>query len=144
VWVLKYFIKFPLLWAGYFITPVTEVLLCHETLLTLTLNLPATTIVAPPSNANKWQMGFNSAFKGLNRLILLKLFYNVPARSLLRNFLCSFYFRILQDTPYSGRTLVYAAIHIHIETTVKISGTIPLIHLYYSCCGHGKLHFSSV
>ena len=24
-----------------------------------------TTIVAPPSNANKWQMGFNSAFKGL-------------------------------------------------------------------------------
>ena len=25
-----------------------------------------TTIVAPPSNASKWQMGFNSAFKGLN------------------------------------------------------------------------------
>jgi hypothetical protein len=24
-----------------------------------------TTIVAPPSNASKWQMGFNSAFKGL-------------------------------------------------------------------------------
>ena len=32
----------------------------------LTLNLPTTTIVAPPSNASKWQMGFNSAFKGLN------------------------------------------------------------------------------
>jgi hypothetical protein len=31
----------------------------------LTLNLPTTTIVAPPSNASKWQMGFNSAFKGL-------------------------------------------------------------------------------
>jgi len=31
----------------------------------LTLNLLATTIVAPPSNASKWQMGFNSAFKGL-------------------------------------------------------------------------------
>ena len=32
----------------------------------LTLNLLTTTIVAPPSNASKWQMGFNSAFKGLN------------------------------------------------------------------------------
>ena len=35
-------------------------------LLYLTLNLLTTTIVAPPSNASKWQMGFNSAFKGLN------------------------------------------------------------------------------
>ena len=34
-------------------------------LLILTLNLLTTTIVAPPSNASKWQMGFNSAFKGL-------------------------------------------------------------------------------
>ena len=33
----------------------------------LTLNLLTTTIVAPPSNASKWQMGFNSAFKGLTR-----------------------------------------------------------------------------
>ena len=33
----------------------------------LTLNLLTTTIVAPPSNASKWQMGFNSAFKGLMR-----------------------------------------------------------------------------
>jgi len=32
----------------------------------LTLNLLTTTIVAPPSTASKWQMGFNSAFKGLN------------------------------------------------------------------------------
>ena len=31
----------------------------------LTPNLLTTTIVAPPSNAGKWQMGFNSAFKGL-------------------------------------------------------------------------------
>ena len=31
----------------------------------LTLNLLTTTIVAPPSNASKWQMGFNSVFKGL-------------------------------------------------------------------------------
>ena len=36
---------------------------------TLTLNLLTTTIVAPPSNASKWQMGFNSAFKGLNHSI---------------------------------------------------------------------------
>ena len=33
--------------------------------LVLTLNLLTTTIVAPPSNASKWQMGFNSVFKGL-------------------------------------------------------------------------------
>ena len=31
----------------------------------LTLNLLTTTIVAPPSNASKWQMVFNLAFKGL-------------------------------------------------------------------------------
>jgi len=31
----------------------------------LILNLLTTTIVAPPSNASKWQMGFHSAFKGL-------------------------------------------------------------------------------
>jgi hypothetical protein len=34
-------------------------------MLPLTLNLLTSTIVAPPSNASKWQMGFNSAFKGL-------------------------------------------------------------------------------
>jgi hypothetical protein len=33
---------------------------------TLTLNPLTTTIVAPPTNVSKWQMGFNSAFKGLN------------------------------------------------------------------------------
>ena len=32
----------------------------------LTLTLLTTTIVAPPSNASKWQIGFNSAFKGLS------------------------------------------------------------------------------
>ena len=36
-----------------------------EVIKTLTLNLLTTTTVAPPSNASKWQMGFNSAFKGL-------------------------------------------------------------------------------
>ena len=35
----------------------------------LSLNLLRTTIVAHPSNASKWQMGFNSAFKGLKKII---------------------------------------------------------------------------
>jgi hypothetical protein len=39
----------------------------------LTLNLLKTTIVAPPSNASKWQVGFNSAFKGLNENIFLSV-----------------------------------------------------------------------
>ena len=34
----------------------------------LTLNLLTTTIVVLPSNASKWQIGFNSAFKGLSQL----------------------------------------------------------------------------
>ena len=37
----------------------------------LTLNLLTTTIVAPPSNASKWQMGFNSAFKRLSMTAFL-------------------------------------------------------------------------
>jgi len=36
----------------------------------LNLNLLTTTIVAPPSNASKWQMGCNSAFKGLKHRLL--------------------------------------------------------------------------
>ena len=39
----------------------------------LTLNLLTTIIVAPPSNASKWYMGFNSAFKGLKLLKYLTL-----------------------------------------------------------------------
>jgi hypothetical protein len=38
---------------------------CFSQLPPLTLNLLMSTIVAPPCSANKWQMGFNSAFKGL-------------------------------------------------------------------------------
>jgi hypothetical protein len=37
----------------------------------LTLNLLTTTIVAPPSNASKRQMGFNSAFKELKGIKIL-------------------------------------------------------------------------
>ena len=44
--------------------------MCHYHSTILTLNLLTTTIVSPPSNASKWQMGFNSAFKGLNTLIV--------------------------------------------------------------------------
>ena len=40
-------------------------------LISLTLNLLTTTIVAPPSNASKWQMGFNLAFKGLKKFYFL-------------------------------------------------------------------------
>ena len=36
----------------------------------LTLNLLMTTIVAPSTNASKWQMGFNSAFKELSCMSL--------------------------------------------------------------------------
>ena len=43
-------------------TAVTHLLI---TKYILTLNLLTSTIVAPPSKASKWQMGFNSAFKGL-------------------------------------------------------------------------------
>ena len=58
------------------VQPKTELLhkshlsrcLLHNTEVHLTLNLLTTTIVAPPSNASKWQMGFNSAFKGLNNV----------------------------------------------------------------------------
>ena len=42
----------------------------------LTLNLLTTTIVATPSNASKWQIGFNSVFKGLNDKIIFR-FINV-------------------------------------------------------------------
>jgi len=37
--------------------------------MSLTLNLLTTTIVAPPSNASKWQMGLNSEFKGLKNTV---------------------------------------------------------------------------
>jgi hypothetical protein len=36
---------------------------------TLTLILLTTAIVAPPSNASKWKIGFNSAFKGLKQAV---------------------------------------------------------------------------
>jgi peptide subunit release factor RF-3 len=41
----------------------------------LTLILLTTTIVALPSNAIKWQMGFNSAFKGLKNIHSLQLIF---------------------------------------------------------------------
>jgi len=45
------------------------------------INLLTATTVVPPSNASKWQMGFNSAFKGLN------IFYFVSMRSMWLPFL---------------------------------------------------------
>jgi len=37
----------------------------------------------PPNNASKWQMGFNSAFKGLKNCIrlILKIFYRLQCTS---------------------------------------------------------------
>jgi hypothetical protein len=43
--------------------------------MSLTLNLLTTIIVAPPSNATKWQVGFNSAFKGLKSHTLFSQMY---------------------------------------------------------------------
>jgi hypothetical protein len=40
----------------------------------LTLNLLKTTIVAPHCNGSKWKMGFNSAFKGLNKIFSCQIF----------------------------------------------------------------------
>ena len=47
----------------------------QQTIDLLTLNLLTTTIVAPPSNASKWQRGFNSAFKGLNLTSMCHFFH---------------------------------------------------------------------
>ena len=55
----------------------SAVVSCEYSLVILTLNLLMTTIVAPPTNASKWQMGFNSAFKGLNERELSVEFYLV-------------------------------------------------------------------
>jgi hypothetical protein len=46
----------------------------------LTLNPLTSTIVAPPSNASKWQMGFNSAFKWLVELHLVSRLITSPAK----------------------------------------------------------------
>ena len=53
---------------------------------TLTLNLLTTTIVAPPSNASKWQMGFNSAFKGLNSRPFTRLELILPTHLPIRRY----------------------------------------------------------
>ena len=54
---------------------------CDPFLSSLTLNLLTTTIVAPPSNASKWQMGFNSAFKGLSRFICYNSFHQLQCHT---------------------------------------------------------------
>ena len=48
---------------------------------TLILNLLTTTIVAPPSNASKWQTGFNSAFKGLTLNLLTTTLVAPPSNA---------------------------------------------------------------
>jgi hypothetical protein len=50
-------------------------------MITLTLNLLMTTIVAPPSNASIWQMGFNSVFKVLKCIHVTCLMWATIAQS---------------------------------------------------------------
>ena len=73
-----------------------------KTQYSLTLNLLTTTIVALPSNASKWQMGFNSAFKGLildKSQPLVHIMNKINSVSTLKR---SFYFNIiLPTTPMS-------------------------------------------
>ena len=71
-----------ILWSCYF----RSILLCCDNNKKLkppsilTLNLLRTTIVAPPSNASKWQMGFNSAFKGLKNVNIPVATYQTHCR----------------------------------------------------------------
>jgi hypothetical protein len=59
----------------------------------LTLHLITTTIVAPPSNASKWQMGFNSAFKGLNiQRKMLEFTLKLTTRVILHVLSCTLYY----------------------------------------------------
>ena len=65
----------------------------EEGLIILTLNLLTTTIVAPPSNASKWQMGFNSAFKGLRLVYLLPIILTILKDCLSNTFIILGYIR---------------------------------------------------
>jgi hypothetical protein len=71
-------------------------MLCQlQTCRILTLNLLTTTIVAPPSNASKWQMRFNLAFKGLTR--------NTVMNSEEKNdVLTNLYFHSSLDCPFNN------------------------------------------
>ena len=57
----------------------------YKNLHCLTLNLLTTTVVAPPSNASKWQMGFNSAFKGLTQFIVTTFYMYKKQQNLFIN-----------------------------------------------------------
>jgi hypothetical protein len=91
---------------------------------TLTLNLLTTTIVAPPSNASKWQMGFNSAFKGLSSASLSYLCL-VHIRALISQFhtktdQCSHLLTLYQShmlQPSKG--YLHAAQQMHISSVVN-------------------------
>ena len=69
---------------------VFNLMYAHVALYNLTLNLLTTTIVAPPSNASKWQMGFNSAFKGLI-LWYLSIFQKVLCNQCFKWYVQMFY-----------------------------------------------------
>ena len=79
----------------------------HST--SLTLNLLTTTIVAPPSNASKWQMGFNSAFKGLISTLIIQL-YNTNQRNAQFSKLICHFWCLLHVSNLVGTSLVFLQI----------------------------------
>src|SRR5215469_9093831 len=85
----------------------------------LTLNLLTTTIVAPPSNASKWQMGFNSAFKGCMK--------NQQIHQL-----------FIQFINYVWQLLHVSALHCHLQGAFLVSSercSIEEQSLEYCGCG---------
>jgi hypothetical protein len=75
--------------------------------LCLTLILLTSTIVAPPSNASKWQIGFNSAFKGLicRKLMLLVPQLETLFPSMLNKTIKNFVFIIFKEIRYQVLTV---------------------------------------
>src|SRR5215510_633038 len=90
-------------------------------LMLLTLNLLTTTIVAPPSNASKWQMGFNSAFKGMHE--------NQQIHQL-----------FIQFINYVWYLLYVSALHCHLQGAFLVpsercsSGEQSIEYCGWACC----------
>ena len=100
-----------------------------------------TTIFAPPSNANKWQMGFNSAFKGLNTIIVvtwikqyrhLEVVLSTDLRFHTNNFVLNIYVR-RENRRWKGVETPYCK---------NVSSNEIISHLNKTC--HGIKSFFSV
>jgi hypothetical protein len=78
--------------------------------------------VKSPNNINKWQMGFNSAFKGLNYIDIL----NMPISAI------ELFREIKWDKTPTRRTITFKKfkrfLFIHLYTAQHVSGTVvPII-----------------